>query len=157
MVSYEVSSVGRALVWRSRGPGFNSRCLPVLGMGSPNVVNGRGVGSRAAPVALWRSRSAPVNGKTWSRVEGERKKSYCKLQMFFRVYFWTRKTVFFNSSFSFHSMTRFVGRSWNAQKKRQIPFDSWWCADSKNVIFIKIGRWPFSEIALWCLTRYLFL
>ena len=30
---------------------------------------------------------------------------------------------------------RFVGRSWNAQKKRQIPFDSWWCADSKNVFF----------------------
>ena len=39
--------------------------------------------------------------------------------------------------------SRFVGRSWNAQKKRQIPFDSWWCADSKNVFFIKIGRWPF--------------
>ena len=52
---------------------------------------------------------------------------------------------------------RFVEGSWNAQKKRQIPFDSWWCADSKNVIFIKIGRWPFSKIALLCLTRYLFL
>ena len=51
---------------------------------------------------------------------------------------------------------RFVGRSWNAQKKRQIPFDSWWCADSKNVIFIKIGRWPFSKIALLCPTRYFF-
>ena len=38
---------------------------------------------------------------------------------------------------------RFVGRSLNVQKKRQIPFDSWWCADSKNVIFIKIGWWPF--------------
>ena len=55
------------------------------------------------------------------------------------------------------ALSRFVGRSWNAQKKRQIPFDSWWCADSKNVIFIKIGRWPFSKIALLCLTRYLFL
>ena len=53
--------------------------------------------------------------------------------------------------------SRFVGKSWNAQKKRQIPLDSWWCADSKNVIFIKIGRWPFSKIALLCLTRYLFL
>ena len=30
---------------------------------------GRGVGSRAAPVALRRSRSPPVNGKLWSRVE----------------------------------------------------------------------------------------
>ena len=53
--------------------------------------------------------------------------------------------------------SRFVGRSWNAQKKRQMPFDSWWGADSKNVIFIKIGRWPFSKNALLCLTRYLFL
>ena len=51
---------------------------------------------------------------------------------------------------------RFVGRSWNAKKKRQIPFDSWWCAYSKNVIFIKIGRWPFSKIALLCPTRYFF-
>ena len=51
---------------------------------------------------------------------------------------------------------RFVGRSWNAQKKRQMPFDSWWCADSKNVIFIQIGRWPFSKIALLCPTRYFF-
>ena len=51
---------------------------------------------------------------------------------------------------------RFVGRSRNAQKKRQIPFDSWWCADSKNVIFIKIGRWPFSTFALLCPTRYFF-
>ena len=47
-----VSSVGRALVWRSGGPGFNSRCLPVLEMGSPDVVTGREVGSRAVPVAL---------------------------------------------------------------------------------------------------------
>ena len=69
-----VSSVGRAFVWRSRGTGFNSQCLPVLGMGSPTVVNGRGVGSRAAPVALRRSRSPPVNGTTWTRVEGRNKK-----------------------------------------------------------------------------------
>ena len=71
-----------------------------------------------------------------------------------------------NSGANFNNMTvppftttepRFVGRSWNAQKKRQIPFDSWWCADSKNVFYIKIGRWPFSKIALLCLTRYLFL
>ena len=26
----------------------------------------------------------------------------------------------------------------------------------KNVIFIKIGRWPFSKIALLCPTRYFF-
>ena len=63
--------VGRS-VWRSRGTGFNSQCLPVLGMGSPTVVNGRGVGSRAAPVAFRRSRSPPVNGTTWTRVEGEK-------------------------------------------------------------------------------------
>ena len=56
-----------------------------------------------------------------------------------------------------HQHSQFVGRSWNAQKKRQIPFDSWWCADSKNVIFIKVGRWPFLKIALLCLTPYLFL
>ena len=59
--------------------------------------------------------------------------------------------------FELRPKSRFVGRSWNAQKKRQIPFDSWWCADSKNVIFIKIGRWPFWKIPLLCLTRHLFL
>ena len=63
-LNWPVSSVGRAFVWRSRGTGFNSQCLPVLGMGSPTMVNGRGVGSRAAPVALRRSRSTPVNGTT---------------------------------------------------------------------------------------------
>ena len=51
---------------------------------------------------------------------------------------------------------RFVGRPWNAQKKRQILFDSWWCADTKNVFFIKIGRWPFSKIALWVVSNTIF-
>ena len=40
------------LVWRSEGPGFNSLSLPVLGMGFPDVVTGRGVGFRAATVDL---------------------------------------------------------------------------------------------------------
>ena len=30
----------------------------------------------------------------------------------------------------------------NAQKKLQIPFDRWCGANSENVVFIHIGRWP---------------
>ena len=68
-----VSSVGRALVWRSGGPGFNSRCLPVLGMGSSDVVTGRGVGSRAAPVALQEEQESSHKWEqTEARVEKEK-------------------------------------------------------------------------------------
>ena len=47
----------------SRGPGFDSRCLSVLGLGSPAGLVGGGVGSHALLVALKEEQEPPINGK----------------------------------------------------------------------------------------------
>ena len=52
--------------------GFDSRCLSVLGLGSPAVLIGRGVGSHALPVALKEEQEPPINGKEKNRVKGEK-------------------------------------------------------------------------------------
>ena len=56
------SSVGSASVRGSGGPGIDSRCRPICGLGPPVGMVRCGVGSRTLAVALKRSRSSPVNG-----------------------------------------------------------------------------------------------
>ena len=53
----------------SRGPRFDSRCLSVLGLGSPAGLIGREVGFHALPVAL--KVEQEKMGKSKARVEGE--------------------------------------------------------------------------------------
>ena len=60
----------------SRGPGFDSRCIPVLGLrlGAPAGLTGRGVCSQALPVALQEGQELNINGKARSpRGGGENK------------------------------------------------------------------------------------
>ena len=54
----------------SRGPGFDSRCLSVLGLGSPAGLSGRKVGSHALPVALKEEQEPPINRKAQSPCGG---------------------------------------------------------------------------------------